>query len=244
MGGTRVPGQLTFVINATESDPRGIKSVVNTHIAKITHQRRRDARANRSELPVRAINRGVKLEIRKRCACGQRRNDFERCSCMSREAIRATRARLASCSPAVLVNWGNSDPFVATPIVVDATINDLLAFCRDFLLPCLHGREVDSGQLSYAGKFWQDTTDALQDECSGYAYLARYAAIIASITHQSSISVQAIQFRDLASVTLRTRLSTRGGFKMTEKTCWEISPPQLAWLPMSWHAFTKHFMEE
>ena len=147
MGGKGAPRQLTFVINTAESDLRGFKSVVNTHVAKVAHQRRRDAKANRSELAARAINRGAKWEICKRCGCARGGNEHEHCTCISRQALRQANTRPAPFSAKVCFNQGNSDPFAATPIVVDVTINDLLTFCRDFLLPCLHGKEVDSGQL-------------------------------------------------------------------------------------------------
>jgi hypothetical protein len=82
-----------------------------------------------------------------------------------------------------MIQKGNSDPFSTSTIVVDSTASQLLTFNRSCLLPSIHGREIDVAKTtSYATSYWQDSIASLQDECQGCGYLARFAAILASIT--------------------------------------------------------------
>lgn len=229
MPGPSPQTELVIVLQAqgqgTDSlTPGLVKSVINSHIAKVAHARRRQATAKRAQLIARTSEQERRSVGNRKCqihGCQRCGTDAE-CSCLSSVGCRPRSQTRPSPSPDGVVHGGNSDPFSATTIVVDVTVSELLTFCRDFLLPCLHGKEVDRGRFSYADRFWHDTTQALQDECSGYAYLSRYAALIASITQQPSMDMLAMRYKDRASATLRKRLATGAGFPVTEQACWAI----------------------
>jgi hypothetical protein len=130
-----------------------------------------------------------------------------------------------------MVQKGNSDPFSTSAIVVDSTVSQLLIFYRSCLLPSLHGRAIDVANTpSYATSYWQDSIASLQDECKGCGYLARFAAILASITSDPKMMTTAMVFKQRATELLRSRLakygnmqvqSRRGNARVTD-LCWSI----------------------
>jgi hypothetical protein len=130
-----------------------------------------------------------------------------------------------------MIQKGNSDPFSTSTIVVDLTVSQLLTFNRGCLLPSIHGREIDVAKTaSYATSYWQDSIASLQDECRGCGYLARFAAILASITSDRKMMVTAMVFKQRASELLRVRLAKhsdmqlqrRRGSAQATDLCWSI----------------------
>jgi len=87
-------------------------------------------------------------------------------------------------------------------------VHECLVFTRDCFLPSLHGKEIDlAGTTIFMDAFWQDAVDGLQDECIGYAYLARSAAILTTINSNPETENLSIHFRNLAISTLRRRVA-------------------------------------
>jgi hypothetical protein len=130
-----------------------------------------------------------------------------------------------------MMQKGNSDPFSTSVIAVDSTVSQLLAFNRNCLLPSIHGREIDvAGTTSYATSYWQDSIASLQDECQGCGYLARFAAILASITSDRKMMMTAMVFKQRASELLRLRLAKRANMQLQSRRgnaqltdlCWSI----------------------
>ncbi len=107
-----------------------------------------------------------------------------------------------------VLRCGNSDPFTTTIIPVTAMVHECLVFTRDCYLPSLHGKEIDLAHTTvYMDAFWQDAVDGLQDECIGYAYLARSAAILTTINSNPETENLSVHFRNLAINALRQRLA-------------------------------------
>lgn len=87
-------------------------------------------------------------------------------------------------------------------------VNYLITFYREYHLPMQHWRRVDSARTSsYANKFFQHIINALQDGCTGYAYLSGYAAMIANITQDRGMATKALELRSHAYAKLHERLS-------------------------------------
>jgi hypothetical protein len=69
---------------------------------------------------------------------------------------------------------GNSDPFSSTTIPVTPSVNHLLIFTRDFILPANHGNEaaIFGGKL-HMHRYWSDSVRGLGDGgADGFAYVS------------------------------------------------------------------------
>lgn len=118
---------------------------------------------------------------------------------------------------------GNSDPFTATQIPVTAAVHECMVFTRDCFLPSLHGKEIDlAGTTVYMDAFWQDTVSGLQDECIGYAYLSRSAAIITTITVNREAENLSVYFKSRAIAALRKRMKDLETVETKMALCWAI----------------------
>lgn len=134
--------------------------------------------------------------------------------------------------PTVLA--GNSDPFKSTTIAVTPSVNHLLIFTRDFILPANHGNEATIyGGKWHMQRYWQDSVRGLDGGgADGYAYLARSAAILAGIIKPTAQSPQggggggssqttllALQYISKATSKLREAMAQRSDL---EAHMWEV----------------------
>ena len=121
-------------------------------------------------------------------------------------------------SPNSRLQKGNSDPFSTSAIVVDSTVSQLLIFNQTCLLPSIHGRAMDIANTAfYITSCWQDSIASLQDECKGCGYLARFAAILASITSDPKMMTTAMVFKQRATELLRSRLAKYGNMQVQSR---------------------------
>ena len=85
--------------------------------------------------------------------------------------------------PMTLLNKGNSDPFNASVLVIDATANELLVFNRECLVPWINSTEEGQEHTtSYSNKFVKNTVESLHDERVAHASLAALAMVVANST--------------------------------------------------------------
>ena len=79
--------------------------------------------------------------------------------------------------PSSLLKEGNSDPFSAFAIPVDAKVNYLMKFCRDVFLPDI-SRDINNTQGKGSQRDWSECILYLQDECCAYAHLTRVVTVV------------------------------------------------------------------
>lgn len=73
--------------------------------------------------------------------------------------------------PSSILKEGNSDPFFAFAIPINANANYLMHFCRDTFLPDIN-RDITNPQGKGTLQAWSECILYLQDECCAYAQLA------------------------------------------------------------------------
>jgi hypothetical protein len=123
--------------------------------------------------------------------------------------------------PAPVVLAGNSDPFASTTIAVTPSVNHLLIFTRDFILPANHGNEAALyGGKMHMHRYWKDSVRGLDDGgADGYAYLARSAAILSGIKPQNETTLLALQYISKATSKLRESMLQRAD---SQTHVWEV----------------------
>ncbi|KAJ9614044.1 hypothetical protein H2200_002180 [Cladophialophora chaetospira] len=202
--------EILFLVHTKGSKPTrtvgGVeKALINAHIAKHSHEKRR---AGTRVAPVASISSAE--ESSDETTSLQRRQQSPD------NALYGTLLTSA-------LRRGNSDPFTTTVIPVTSMVHECLVFTRDCYLPSLHGKEIDlAGTTIYMDAFWQDAVDGLQDECIGYAYLARSAAILTTINANPETENLAVHFRTLAMNTLRQRLARMQHDEARLAICWAV----------------------
>src|SRR5271156_3227037 len=124
--------------------------------------------------------------------------------------------------PLTILRKGNSDPFSALPIPVDARDNSLIAFYRDFELPTLYFLDTKSWVTSAACmKDWSLCTNGLQDPCFAYAFLARNATVASMVSPSSTLTKQALVYRTRSTALLRSKIADKQQL-VTSQTLWAI----------------------
>ncbi|RDW75544.1 hypothetical protein BP6252_06686 [Coleophoma cylindrospora] len=190
---------LTFVVRTQNSlkDPLE-KSTVNSHIARVTHERRRKKEGARQKL--------VRVQ--------EQESDSDDSSSLQLAA-----------SPYQLLGSGRADPFDSQSVVINASVDWLLSFVRDCLMPPT-GKSVAQKQraLAWNAQFIQDVSFALQDECLAYAYLSRFAAILSTILVDNRLKILALTYKAEVSSRLRLRLRAQrpSDYGNIESICWLI----------------------
>lgn len=94
---------------------------------------------------------------------------------------------------------GNSDPFSAFAIPINARVNDLMAFVRESYCP----------ESITKSKDWERCVSLLQDESTAYAHLARVAAAMVpagSDTRDHQLKNEALILKSKGSQLLRERI--------------------------------------
>ena len=143
--------------------------------------------------------------------------------------------------PDTLLKHGNSDPFNAFNIKIDATVIGLLQFAASCLIPSNSNRGGDSipfraGMPTHLTFMTVTPTILNQDLCNGYAYLARYAALVSSVSSASQhMTDVATKYRICSSAHLRNRISVYDSTtftgdpstddarrRMKKRICWTI----------------------
>ena len=114
----------------------------------------------------------------------RRTSSISQLSPQDRERLRKAELKEAlyqSESPVSFVKKGNSDPFSAYNFKVDPQANELIAFYRDYIIPCIYHTTSKRKSLSNtsAQRDFNDIVEGLKDEGGAYAFLARNAFVAA-----------------------------------------------------------------
>ncbi|KAH0848374.1 hypothetical protein AYO21_04399 [Fonsecaea monophora] len=201
---------VTFVFDGYQGSNILNKSTINAHVARQAHQRRREkdeALKNKG----RSGGAGGGVENEKRQAQKQRHQQQPSSTGTApRTEDYDSGYESGLLTPVILA--GNSDPFSSKTIAVTPEVHRLLVFTRDFILPAVHANEASVvGGRHHIDRFWMDSVRALDDGgVAGYAYLARSAAILSTLTaHNRSSVVMALQYLGKATNNLRKSMAKR-----------------------------------
>jgi hypothetical protein len=113
--------------------------------------------------------------------------------------------------PQTMLRKGNSDPFHTFGISIDATVNSLLKFHHDCIIPSAYHIEVSSvTRPPNAIAAFNDAIFALQDECTGYSLLSAMTTVMAAVARNPAMMRQALIYKNKSSALLRHRLGHDG----------------------------------
>ena len=109
--------------------------------------------------------------------------------------------------PQTILRKGNSDPFQAFAIPIDARLADLLAYTRDKYLPEIftHVNAPDV-QAAVVGAF-AETITFLHDECTAYGHIAKVAAVMPKGSMASELASQIPLFKLKGLASLRKKVT-------------------------------------
>jgi hypothetical protein len=227
----KTPKEYTFLVHTKTSRPKRTvggtqKALINAHIARQGHQRRREenealfvAQAAGATLGSSSLPAGITL-AHSHIYEAENVQDDE--TCYIPEPPSFEWALFVPTTTSVL-HRGNSDPFMSTTIPVTAAVHECLVFTRDCFLPSLHGKEIELARTTvYMDAFWQDAVDSLQNKCTGYAYLARSTAIIQSINFSPDIERLNLFFKTQAISALRKEMARTRSNRDRLTVCWAI----------------------
>ncbi|OAP63262.1 hypothetical protein AYL99_02489 [Fonsecaea erecta] len=219
---------VTFVFEAQGGASSGLnKSTINAHIARQAHQRRREKQA-----ALRAEGRGSSSSFSSSDSDNNRKRQVEQHQQPQQQKGSPTTedydSGYESGIPSPVKLAGNSDPFSTKAIAVTPEVNRLLVFTRDFILPAAHATEasVAGGRLHMA-RFWRDSVRGLDNGggVAGYAYLARSAAILSTLTPRDRSSVVALQYLGKATSNLRKSIvmhSSSSNPDASQADAWDV----------------------
>ncbi|KIW13417.1 hypothetical protein PV08_08605 [Exophiala spinifera] len=186
---------VTFVFEAEGTSSGLNKSAINAHIARQAHRRRREKRFN---IRTEGLSNDNRHNVKNQAQWVSPTRSYSH--------TKDYDSNYDSSIPSPVKLAGNSDPFSSRAIAVTAQVNRLLVFTRDFILPATHANEasVTGGRL-HMDLFWGDTIRGLDDDggVAGYAYLARSASILSTLTPWHCLSVMALQYLGKATSNLR-----------------------------------------
>ena len=110
--------------------------------------------------------------------------------------------------PITLLQKGNSDPFDALPIPVDARTNELFLFLRDSVHPVCFKLEIKRAATSKNRlDNWRGVAATLRERDHAYGWLAVSAAVMATVAPDPrEFTRKALEYRTRGSVLLRQRM--------------------------------------
>jgi hypothetical protein len=120
-------------------------------------------------------------------------------------------AGASSPGPTSLITNGNYDPFSVALIPMTAPVRTLLHFNDTIFQPW--GEGIEKGfhkRAAFSNKFFQTGNQLLQDQTTGYAFLARLASMAATLTSNQSLSIAAAGFKSQAYENLRQHMMAHG----------------------------------
>ncbi|KPI37565.1 uncharacterized protein AB675_4017 [Cyphellophora attinorum] len=223
MPATDPPADFSFVplYNGPEvSKPN--RQFINAHLSRLAAKKRSHGAGNRLQkkvvLPVRQPDRPKVLIERiarvsgvgSTCAHGKAgAPDCDFCrgvngTVASRsQLLVASSGRTESVNITTLLDTSN-DPFSSTLVPIDRTVRKLLGFEQEAFFPWSAGIEKGANKGgAFRNKFVQTIPEAFNDLCTGYANLARLAAMTATITSDPLMAATALKYKVLAYENMR-----------------------------------------
>jgi hypothetical protein len=121
------------------------------------------------------------------------------------------RRAFLSSPPQTMLRKGNSDPFHTFGIPIDATVNSLLKFHHDCIIPSGYHVEVSSvTRPPNAIAAFNDAIFALRDGCTGYSLLSAITTVMAAVARNPAMTKQGLIYKNKSSALLRYRLGHGG----------------------------------
>ena len=100
---------------------------------------------------------------------------------------------------------GNSDPFSAYAVRVDAKVNALMTYTREIYLPAMARDATNTGSVIET-QDWKQCVRLLSDACTAHAHLARVAAFLSESGTRADRTRQALVFAGDGTSLLRARI--------------------------------------
>ncbi|KAJ9603760.1 hypothetical protein H2200_011946 [Cladophialophora chaetospira] len=118
-------------------------------------------------------------------------------------------------SPLSLVQKGQSDPFNAYSIKIDARVNQIMTFYRDSVMPLLFEGPafVEAKKVS-----WKDIVNGLEAPGSAYCYLARNSAAAAIVAPSTELAKQTYMYQARSTKALREYLNQESSIILSRRT--------------------------
>ncbi|KAK6369867.1 uncharacterized protein PV06_01785 [Exophiala oligosperma] len=220
-------GRLVIIVQSGRSD-EGVsgqaKSAINSHIAKISHQRRRRKKVQEALtdppqdwLPQkRHLFRDYsqssppedKLDYHRLGAQAdfhhvENVEDDERSGQVYLGQSRACRMQ----SPRTVLGKGNSDPFDSLAVVIDPWANRFMDFGKTYLIPALY-QTGNRGWApsSPAARNWHAGIKDLSDRCAAFGLMSYYATALTIISNDANAAKRALVLKTKAVELLRHQL--------------------------------------
>lgn len=112
----------------------------------------------------------------------------------------------AQVSPLTMLRRGNSDPFQAFAIPIDALVTHAMSYTKDLYFPGVF-KDANNPQVRNAtDRDYAEVVSFLHDESTAYAHLARIAAAMPKSESNTSVVSQSLVFRTKGIAALRRRL--------------------------------------
>jgi hypothetical protein len=227
MPASEPPAAFSFVPLSTGPDAsKPNRQFINAHLSRLAAKKRSHGAGSRLPkkvvLPVRQPDRPkVAIErltpvsgVASACAHGKAgAPDCDSCRGDNRAVALQSKRRVASSAKTEFVNIitllnTSNDPFSSTLVPIDSTVRKLLGFEQEAFFPWSAGIEkgADKGG-AFRNKFVQTIPEAFDDLCTGYANLARLAAMTAAITSDPLMAATAMKYKVLAYENMRKSIA-------------------------------------
>jgi hypothetical protein len=108
--------------------------------------------------------------------------------------------------PQSILTMGNSDPFHAFAIPVDAGVAHVMTYTSDVYLPGIYRHHNLSDQRAANSQAFDEITAFLHDECTAYAHLARIVAVMPGNSAKPGSTSLSVMYKNKVLLTLRKRL--------------------------------------
>lgn len=227
---TNAPAAFSFVPqfvgpNASKTD----RQFINAHLSRVAAKKRSHGAGSRLQkklvLPVRqpdrpkvAIERiGSVLGLGSSCTHGKTRildcklcNNANTAVALQPKHQVVPSAKEESVEIITLLDAGSHDPFSSTLVPIDSTVRKLLGFEREAFFPWSAGIEKGADKDgAFRNKFVQTIPEAFDDLCTGYANLARLAAMTATVTSDPLMAATAVKYKVLAYEHMRKSIAAQ-----------------------------------
>lgn len=108
--------------------------------------------------------------------------------------------------PQTILTMGNSDPFHAFAIPIDAGVAHVMTYTSDVYLPGIYRHHKLSDQRAATSQAFDEITAFLHDECTAYAHLARIVAVMPQNSVKPGSTSLSVMYKHKGLLTLRKKL--------------------------------------
>lgn len=108
--------------------------------------------------------------------------------------------------PQTILGKGNSDPFHAFAVPIDARVAHVMAYTSDLYLPGIYRHHNLADRKAASTQAFNEIIAFLHDECTAYPHLARIVAVMPRGSAESISTSQSVMFKTKGLISLRKRL--------------------------------------